>query len=266
MRVFIFSLATLLIQSCSSQQVGGERDFYTWIDATGQMRTERREQPKPSVKESKGSLPNAAKDNQRTDESFNPEDFTPSEQVDKKLKGGRLYAWTEGSQQNVIEDIPGVAYQPEPVEANFKQEPYLTKSYRSFREGRELPFSEYVNKSLSLERYYTLNSQMNQDYILFELNVDRVAVLNFTSYVSKNRVALPTVVFLDSEFQSVSKEVLPFEDYKEESWSSYANLSGQAFWPKGAKYMLLTPTVEVGVVEVGDQVIKMVDLGKILIQ
>lgn len=257
---FLFSISLItLLSGCAANQ-GGNGDFYTWVDANGQLHTVKKAaSPTQSKKES-----SPREKSSQTD--FDASDFTPSTEMDKRLQGGRLYAWNDGQGQRVVEQIPGVDYEPIVEVKGPSPKPFKSISFREYREGKEISLSDHYNRVISLERFYSYNDKTKKDYILFEVDFDHGNEIEFKSFISKSKVALPTVVFLNSDYESVSAQLLPFNDYSEETWSSYAHLHGRMYWPNDAVYLLLTPTDEVGVVEIEDQVIKMLDLGQILIK
>ena len=263
------TLITILTTACTPNQVGKQGDFYTWVDERGQLHTIKREKKNSEISLSTGSAQKSKSTEKNTAKTntFNPSEFTPSEKIDEKLKGQRLYSWNDEYGQNTQEVLPPIKSLEEP-QSKKPARPYTAKSFRDYREGKEIFLSELIGRQLKLENLYTFNEATKSDYILFELDLDGEFITDqftFKSFVSKSRVALPNIVFLDTEYNSVSAQYLPFEDYSEETWSSYAYFSGNALIPKKSKYLLVTPNTEAGVAEIGSTIIKMVDLGSIVI-
>ena len=260
---------TLFISACASHNPGEQGEFYTWVDERGQLHTVRRETKDRTTNHiiETNKKNNLVSTKSVKENELNPSDFTPSEKVDEKLKGKRLYSWNDQYGQNTQEVLPPIESLEE-TQFQKPARPYTAKSFRDYREGKEIFLSELIGRQLKLENLYTFNEATKSDYILFELDLDGELITDqfaFKSFVSKGRVALPNIVFLDAEYNSLSAQHLPFEDYSEETWSSYAYFSGNVLIPKKSKYLLITPNTEAGVAEIGATIIKMVDLGSIVI-
>jgi len=273
---FLFCVALLICTSaCSTNEANSSGDFYTWVDERGQLRTVKKSNLTPKDKSQK-SDPSKNTDKPRKDSSitqegipknqFDEAEFTPSEEVDKKLRGERFYAWNDGLQQQSQTVLPPLK---EEEETNVPAITFKTTSYRQFREGNEVLISELLGRQIKLQDVYLYSKIAKSDYLLLELDLSQEGVvrqLRISSFVQKEKVALPNVVFLDGEFNSVSPRYLPFNDFEPETWSTYAKFTGAMLVPEKALYLLITPNQEAGVAEVGEAVIKMIDLGVLLIE
>jgi len=273
---FLFCVALLICTSaCSTNEANSSGDFYTWVDERGQLRTVKKSNLTPKDKSQKSdSLRNTdkpRKDSKITQEGisknqFNEADFTPSEDVDKKLRGERFYAWNDGGKLQSQTVLPPLK---EEEETNVPAITFKATSYRQFREGNEVLISELLGRQIKLQDVYLYSKIAKSDYLLLELDLSQeevVGQLRISSFVHKEKVALPNVVFLDDEFNSVSPRYLPFNDFEPETWSTYAKFKGDMRIPQKALYLLITPNQEAGVAEVGEAVIKMIDLGVLLIE
>lgn len=271
---YLLVFIPLFLSACAGVGDAKSGDFYTWVDERGQLHTIKRE-----PKESESKEVNKPNFNQKTKGEYSTRvepfkkglvdidesEFTPSTEIDNRIKGKKLYAWNDGVSQN-IEEVSLAS--PEVMEATSKplNNSFIKKNFYLFREGKELFLSELLGRQTKLDRIYSFNQATQSDYALLELDLEPgLTQLGLKTFVTKERVAMPLIVFLDKNYQSVSAQFLPFQDYTDESWSSYAYFSGHVFIPPSAHYLLITPNKEAGVAEVGEKIIKMVDLGSILI-
>lgn len=273
MRLGVFCFCLSLLYGCSAllPEDGGQNEgFYTWVDERGQMHTRKKPDTNKSTAKSdeqvsglddtKGT-PKAAATSGNSD--FNPQDFTPSTEVEKKLAGAGLLAWQDAGYSH------NATYQPS---ENTPEDPALSslpsastkKDALVFREGLNVRFDEIESRSFSLERYYHYSDAAGTDYILLDFKgVDLTGGLVLKSFIKQGKAAMPNVAFLNADYIYLTRPAIPFRDYSPESWSRYGYFYGIVQIPSDSRFLLITPTDQAGVIEVGDQTFGMKDLGEL---
>ena len=264
------AILCLVLSGCSGIHSTGEDDgFYTWVDERGQLHTRK----KPSVTSTKpaeslvsNSEATAKEDNPSklsNPSSFNPSDFTPSTDIEKKLAGAGLLAWQEAGYNH------STTYSKQVSEAQ-EQRGESLEGFSSdrfaldYREGRDIPFTSIESRTLKLERHYQFGDKAQTDYVLIDLGDTQISSpLVFKTFIQKNKAAMPSISFLRADYLYLNKPVIPFQDYSPETWTSYGYFFGVIKVPAGSRYILITPTKEAGVIEVGEQVFGMKDLGEL---
>ena len=271
--VLIFSLF-ILGCSTSGNQDGG---FYTWVDASGNVHTERRlEKKEPVVVEEevpkkvlKGEYQQPkvmASVTPNEDHYFNPDDFQSSEEIDKQLAPKRLYSWQDqGAQitQELSSSEGAKDSQEGLVEISLLQD---RLNYEYLAQDKIFYFNEVKGKELILKNIYLFNRQLGKDYILIELPREGVAERAlFKSFIKKSKIALPNLVFLSERFDAISLPALPFSHHIAETWSAHGLMQGVVEIPSRTSYMLVLSNPNSGVLELGGENVKAINLGSILI-
>jgi PBP1b-binding outer membrane lipoprotein LpoB len=133
MRLFTLLVICMLLSGCQSTQQG-DSDFYTWVDETGQVRTVQ----KQKVNTEAVLQEPINKSQKRAD--FNPIDFTPSEDVEKKLNNDRLFAWQDASGAQVVREESHVVV--DLPKKNISTNEVNRRKFKEFRLGVQVVFNE----------------------------------------------------------------------------------------------------------------------------
>jgi len=278
MKVFAyFSILFLAACTTSDNKDGG---FYTWVDAYGQVHTEKREDSKQeeallsedSVIVNRGLEGNVVSDqikkqpSQDTNQSFNPAEFTSSEIIDDQLTPKRLYNWQD--QGASISREVGAEGDPEDQPVSFIEieKASAGSNYEHLASSEITLWDDVKGLELKLSRSYSYSDKLKQDYLLIELpSVFEAGAVIFKSYIKSNRLALPNLVFLNERFDMLSGMSLPFSHHVSETWSSHGFMQGVIKPPVEAQYILMLSNPNPGVLELGDKKVRLIDLGSIMI-
>jgi len=257
-------------------------EFYTWVDESGQLRTERVEQANSNDKTpSDGAVSADQNDVQPQSEvssssrAFDPADFTSSDEVDARLRDARLFAWQdESGKQNVtqmekIETSQGDESLGQgmkmPLTAKRRFGATCCEKLASFERylwgdlaGREIKFAEY----------FSYADGLSSDALMLDLADFERAGIRLKSFVKQGKMALPDVLLLNERFQLIDILATPFTHYVEESWASYGFMQGVVTEDqlRDAEYIVLIPSEQVGILELGEQAAKITNLGSVLVQ
>lgn len=256
MRYLFIILTFLHLAACQNMQQG-DTDFYTWVDETGQIRTIKK-QPAAAKKEQVATSPDNLN---QGDNSFDPNDFTPSQEVDKKLNNEKLYAWQEPSGAQIVRQESISQQEPKPV--SIAPESTLSKSFRVFREGTQVSFDDIDGISISLARYYQYSDAAETDYALLEF-LSPIERIDIKSFIKNDTVAMPRIIPLTKSFNQNFSFDNPFEFREEESWHGYGFVYGVLDIPPDTKYLLLLPNPQSGVFEAEGKLIKQSNLGSLV--
>lgn len=241
MRIFIL-VSALALSACSSKQ-SSDRDFYTWVDENGNLRTEKR--IKSEIK--------------RQSSVINEAEYTSSDEMDKRLSQAKLFSWRDGfGNQLNQEEVINQSRESGDSLATLNH----AISYKNFREGKQYIYSELKKKSLKLSELYTYNNQDELDYALIEID-EMVNALTFKTFIHKGRVALPDVLLLDAYYQQGYQSHSLWASHVKETWKSYGFFTGRLEVPANSKYILILPSSSTTPILIGDDVIKMTNLGEI---
>ena len=278
MKVFAyFSILFLVACATSNNKDGG---FYTWVDAYGQVHTEKREDSKQeetplsedSVIVNSGLEGNVVSDqikkqsSQDTNQSFNPAEFTSSEIIDDQLTPKRLYNWQD--QGASISREVGAEGDPEDQSVSFIEieKASVSSNYEHLASSEITSWDDVKGLELKLSRSYSYSDKLKQDYLLIELpSAFEAGAMIFKSYIKSNRLALPNLVFLNERFDMLSGMSLPFSHHVSETWSSHGFMQGVIKPPVEAQYILMLSNPNPGVLELGNKKVRLVDLGSIMI-
>ena len=257
MKLFLFTIILFLLVGCQGMPQGSP-DFYTWVDETGQIRTVKKEKSvateTPVIESSDADKANSAK--------FNENDFTSSEEIDKKLENQRMFAWQDQSGNQIIRE-ESVVKNNEP-DLSLVSTRVVQVSLMAYREGAQVLFSDIDGVSIDLTRYYRFNEHTKQDYLLIELDNDYEQI-KLKSFVQNHSVAMPQIIPLNNKFKQEYSFENPYQFREPESWYGYGYLHGELKLPKSTRYILLLPSLNSGVIEAEDgRIIKQVNLGSLV--
>ena len=272
----IFSICLIALIGCSNA-INKDGGFYTWVDANGNVHTEKRATKKGggkdevssskevSIKEDVTPIISAPKVAQDKN-SFNPDDFRSSEIVDAQLSPKRLYSWQDQGAQ-ITQELSSAEGADDSSEHIMEVKPERNSSnYEYLAQDKIFYFHQVMGKELKLEEVYFFNKQINNDYILIEMPFEgRVEGALFKSFIKNNKIALPNIVFLSDRFEAISLSVLPFSNHVEETWSSHGYMHGVVEIPFNASYILVLANPNSGVLQLGGKNVKAVNLGSILL-
>lgn len=279
MKILTYASILFLFACANSNNGGG--GFYTWVDAYGQVHTEKREGEKKEEKDKalvsdnsssqvkavlqENPLPKNTAD-PVIGEAFNPAEFTSSEIIDDQLIPKRLYNWQDQG-ASISQEVATEGEQEEQVIDFIEVDEATTASSYEYLAGSEIALWEEVKGlELKLSRVYLYSDRLKQDYLLIELPFTFSAkAMIFKSYIKNSRLALPNLVFLNERFELLSNLSLPFSHHVPESWSSHGFMQGVVEPPVRAQYILMLSNPNPGVIELGDKKVKLIDLGSIMI-
>ncbi|MFY0640826.1 MAG: hypothetical protein JXR16_07245 [Bermanella sp.] len=257
MKISFYSLILLMLIGCQGMPQGNP-DFYTWVDETGQIRTIKKEKDKVSKtaateNNSTETIPNA-----QLDES----EYTSSEEIDKRLKDQRMFAWQDQSGNQIVRE-EAVVKTNEP-DLSLSSTRVNEVSLMTYREGEQVLFSDIDGVSIKLNRYYRFNEAAQQDYLLIELDKD-YRQIKLKSFVRNNSVAMPQIIPLNHKFKQEYSFENPYQFREPESWYGYGYLHGELKLPKNTQYILVLPSLNSGVIEAEEGlIIKQVNLGSLV--
>lgn len=263
MRWRVLILCVVSLVGCAGNSNKDDGGFYTWVDARGNIQTLQ----KPKVKKdeiSKTAVKDASlKQSPAHTQTLDPNDYTPSDVIDRQLEGKREVSWIEGNKQftSELNLEMGVESQPEKIEYDFGF------NYLDFREGKELLLSDIAFKEIKLSDIFHFNKKQNTDYLLVDIDIE-FPFLFIDSYINNNKAAMLNVVFLNQQYQGGvgAESNVFFSEYNQETWYSYPYFSGGSQVPEKAKYILLTPSSVAGVIETFESEVVISDLGVIQIR
>ncbi|MEH6344516.1 MAG: hypothetical protein V7785_05480 [Bermanella sp.] len=277
MKFLTYASILFLFACATSNNAGG--GFYTWVDAYGQVHTEKREGEKKggdldsgnSSNQVKGvlhenSLPKVNTTDSVAGEAFNPAEFTSSEIIDDQLIPKRLYNWQDQGAL-ISQEVAAEGEQEEQV-IDFIEvdEATAVSSYEYLASSNIALWDEVKGLELKLSRVYLYSDRLKQDYLLIELpSTFNAKAMIFKSYIKNSRLALPNLLFLTERFELLSNLSLPFSHHVSESWSSHGFMQGVVEPPIKAQYVLMLSNPNPGVLELGDKKVKLIDLGSIMI-
>ena len=275
-------LASVLILNGCATSKSGHSEFYTWVDETGQLRTVQA----PSAEDKKETAPenktpqnaqaaSAVNSNPSDSNQFNPDDFTPSDQVDAKLRDARLFAWQdESGKQNVTEVDQSEIQKNQTdlgvsIEArNAQQRGFSGDCCDQLASSQPYLWNDLAGRELRLEDYYQFQSVLDSDALVLDFGESQIDDIRIKTFIKGNKLALPDVLLLDDRFNIKQVLVTPFTHYVEESWASYGYMQGriEKSQLEGVFYLVILPSQQIGVLELGENQTKITDLGSIMVQ
>ena len=273
-KIVILLFAVVLI-GCSSAG-GGHSEFYTWVDETGQMRTVKRSATETDSGDSLAKEPNEKSENGNSDSpNLNPADFMPSDQMDAKLRDSRLFAWQDETGKQTVSEVEkseikrnsedlGVAVQSEGGSGRR----FNAQCCDELSGSKIFLWNELAGRELKLEDYYSYEKALEGDALILDFADSEVDDIRLKTFIKSEKLALPDVILLDERFQVVKVMVTPFSHYVEESWSSYGYMQGRIEKQQldGVEYLVILPSQQIGVLELGSKQTKITDLGSIMVQ
>ncbi len=268
-KIFIACAAFTLI-GCSPLQTESGEQFYTWVDASGQIRTAQRPRKNNSEPAEAGDSAVAPSEstNAQAKTKFDTSSYRSSEVIDKHLDQTKLFSWQQDgriiNEERTIDNNNKNNEKPNQA-ALIPTAPSLATDYSSLLEQTAFIWEQLKGRELNLFKTYTFNKELNADSILIELEQATTGqAIIFSSYVQHKKIALPKVIFLDDRLKAISAAVAPFSHFIEESWNSYAYMQGVIEVARNARYLLLLPSEDTGFIELDGTKIKMSDQGHIM--
>ena len=272
--VLCFCLAIVLC-ACSVRSSNQEQSgFYTWIDEQGQLRSEPIVVAKQETESADGELEEREQVATPAKDDFDTSEYMSADQVDAKLEQTRLYSWQEEGTQRVHEvakqeempnrDLEGYIFAYDDTSNKVK----LSTDCCEFisRQERFL-WSEISSRQLKLKDYYTYYDELKSDAVLIELGDHELPNIRIKSFLRNGKMALPDLVFLDERFAPTQSFPSPFSHFVEETWASYGFMQGAIPHSEfqGSVYMLVLPSKQAGVLDLGSDQITIIDLGSIML-
>jgi hypothetical protein len=259
--VFVVFLAGCANQ-VSSPEASPSDAFYTWVDDRGQLHSE------PRKKSSAQVIPQAETSN--ADITLNPADYTPAEVVDARLAQKRLYAWTDESGVNHVEErdkpVSVSAESAVPSSVTASENPYPTTCCISLSLQDKLLLSDLKSRALSLEDFYRSDEFFAHGVIVVELDSVPDA-LRVQSFIQHERVAVPDILLLDERYRVLHYLQAPLSHFVSETWAKLGYLQGLigSDFLKDVHYVVITPSAKAGVLPLDDKDIKITDFGYVTI-
>jgi len=264
----LIALATTV--ACAPMKNQSSEQFYTWVDASGQIRTTQKPQPnkkKTSPQQFEQTQNNRSPVNGSEAESFDTSGYRASEEIDKHLSDTKMFSWQENG-RIINQETQLAVKDPKETSHLTLALPELkieSDDYSDLMDQLLFKWEDVNGVEVDLFRAYVYNEELNTDSISIELARDTdVQSIIFKSYVKHSKMALPNILFLSERFDSLSFPVAPFSHFINESWSSYAHMQGVLVIPKNARYMVILPNPESGVLELGGKKIQLSDRGNIM--
>jgi hypothetical protein len=272
MKSIVIAFAAFTLIGCSSIPAESGDQFYTWVDASGQIRTTKRPSENNKNTPSMPSTPELTEgkdtDNSEPEkQAFDTSYYRSSEDVDKQLDKVTTFSWQENG-RGVTEERR--LYKDEnipPVDQTvaIPIAPLQSRDYSSLLNQTIFMSSKLAGRELDLFKTYTFSKQLNIDTILMEVEQSTyIQSMIFSSYVKHGKIALPNIIFLDERLNPVSSAIAPFTHFTEESWSSLAYMQGVIEIPRDTIYMLMLPSSDAGLIELGERTVKMSDQGHVM--
>jgi hypothetical protein len=272
MKSIVIVCAALALIGCSSIPAESGDQFYTWVDASGQIRTTKRPSEKnkntPSVPSTPALTEGKDSDNSEPEkQAFDASSYRSSEDVDKQLDKVTTFSWQENGRGVTQERRLYKDENTPPVDQTvaIPVASLQSRDYSSLLNQTIFMSSELAGRELDLFKTYTFSKQLNIDTILVEVEQSTsIQSMMFSSYVKHGKIALPKIIFLDERLNPVSSAIAPFTHFIAESWSSLAYMQGVIKIPRDTVYMLMQPSSDAGLIELGDSSVKMSDQGRVM--
>lgn len=272
-------LFAYLLSACSTSG-SGHSEFYTWVDETGQLRTERVESEEVTSDQNTDSAsPNTASEGEQKNSSvseINPADYMPADQMDRKLRDARLFAWQdETGKQSVSEvdrselkDSPDETFGVEVEATGIKGRRFTQDCCEQLASSDKYLLNDLAGRELKLSDYYTYQESLQSDALIFDFADFEVEDIRIKTFIKKDKLALPDILLLDERFQLKRVLTTPFSHFVEESWASYGYMQGRIpnAQLENIDYLVILPSQQVGVLELGEKKAKITDLGSIMVQ
>jgi len=270
--IFAF-LALATTVACAPMKNQSSEQFYTWVDASGQIRTtqkplpNKKKPPKKQTPRTPNSVSTVANANSLEEDSFDTSGYRSSTEFDKHLSDTKMFSWQEnGRIINQESQMPVTAPKEAPqIALMLPRSTIESDDYSALIDQLLFNWEDFNGVEVDLFRAYVFNGELNTDSILIELDRGaEVRAIIFKSYVKRSKMALPNVLFLSERFDTLSFPTVPFSHFINESWSSYAHMQGVLAIPKDARYMVILPNPEPGVLELDGRQIQLSDRGSIM--
>jgi|GEM_PF-1799995 len=273
MKLIFTFLALATTVACAPMKSQSSEQFYTWVDASGQIRTtqkplavKKKPKPKQSIQVQNPKPPLTA-DKSLEEKTFDTSGYRSSTEIDKQLSDTKMFSWQENGRVINQETQVTPVNSKEPSQMAMARPELIVEpdDYSALIDQLLFSWEDFQGVELDLFRAYLFNDELKTDSILVELaRGAEVQAIIFKSYVKSSKMALPNVLFLSERFESLSFPSVPFSHFIDESWSNYAHMQGVLAVPKSAHYMLILPSPESGALELGGKQIQLSDRGNIM--
>ncbi len=257
-----------MVVACAPMKNQSSEQFYTWVDANGQIRTTQKlvsdkKKAAPKIAETKNPQPNKQAPGTA---AFDNSAYRSSEELDRQLSDTKMFSWQEDG-RTITQEAPVMAENKDEVSVSVitPQLTFEVSDYSTLMDQVLFSGDALKGREMDLFRAYTYSQDLKVDSILIELDWDQVvSTLTFSSYIRHAKMALPRVVFLSERYTSITSPAVPFTHFVSESWSSYGYLQGALEVPRSARYMLILPNTEAGAIELEGDKIQLSDEGRIM--
>ncbi len=259
MNYFLF-LSVFLLSSCTNLQKKQGGNFYTVMDANGNLSTiEVSAKTKPKEKSPASKI----KEGSNIDDDFNPADYISEEELNKNEQSTGFYSWMEHGRRNTQEIKQREAEEKTNTSKHSIKLTSATNqgSYYFLAETTPISWAGIKGREISLEKSYKFNKKLDKDIVLIELLRPEPLPLIFKSFIRNLKIALPNVLFLSERFEILTEPATPYTNYISETWSSYGYFQGVINPPASTQYILLTSSTKSGALELDSNVVKVIDLG-----
>ncbi len=277
-------LLSLLMSVGCQLKPSEHSEFYTWVDESGQLRTERIDEAGSAKSISNtaeaGATDSAANQassqtSSQNAQAFDPSDFTSSDDVDARLRDARLFAWQDETGKQSVTQLEKPEQKPENDEQGVGLSMPQTAKRRfgsdccnKLAGFERFLWSDLAGRELKLNTYYAFEKSLNSDALMLDLADFEGGQIRLKTFIRKGKMALPDVLLLNERFQLVDVLATPFTHFVEESWASYGYMQGiiRADQLEKIEHIVLIPSEQIGVLELGQQTAKITNLGSILVQ
>ena len=244
-----FLLILVFLSGCTSQYHHSQ--FYTWVDESGNLRSEKRQETMPPEKQSKANA--IAIDSSK---------YISSDELELKLKNTRLYSWQDtNGKQMIIEESPPVGSNKQNLIAYNAQ----YEDHMSFREGISYDFTDIKRREIKLADFYSFNKQKNKDYLLIKLD-ERISIIQVKSFIGSGKASTPLIVQLNAQYQQTFDMGNIWNDVYPETWHGYGYLNGEFSVKPSTSYLLIMPDPNSQPIKIKNELIKKTDLGLIVLR
>ncbi|WP_396586594.1 hypothetical protein [Bermanella sp. R86510] len=269
MRYLFIVVIYLLVVGCATSEQNSEQGFYTWVDASGQVRTTpRAKKTEAEVSDSNEEKESIANNSSKALNEIDASEYTPAEDMDKKLKGERLYAWTEDGRQQISEQAAPTPDEMQDSGAKPLSLPVSQQILKSdnYKKNKIHQWSQVAQSEFKLKDYYQYNESTKKDVLIIDIfEAQPLGVVQIVSFDHNGSLAYPALTQLDSSFQVLPQTGIEWLGYSHETWSQYGRLTGRFTVHPKASFLLLSTQSQSGLLEVGEKIVKLVDLGSIVL-
>lgn len=242
MKALIYCCIVSLV-ACANHELSGDQNFYTWVDEFGVAHVETRK-----VKNDQALNSEQADNEQHVKKSkpsaiiVNEHNYISSEVIDAKLNQDKHFSWIEDGR--VMQQVVSMADAGEVTSsAALGSDTSLQVVNQSWVDNldfnKSLSFKDASNKELNLAQLYTYDNKSEIDYLIIELpTFIQFKKLEVKSLLKSHSIALPAIKFLTADLKQLPIPFVFDKDYQE-TWASYAYLSGEATLHSEAAFMVV---------------------------